>query len=267
MAYAQDMVSRYDEDYEDLGVGTLYYNHGLDSLDQAAFPGGEKAMYDFVMDQFRWPPRSFEADFAGTVLVQFIVEPDGSLSHVWIKRDLGFGTGDEVKRVVSNMPKWSPARYHGAAVRSLCILPVKLVLNKEWSYSDTIAFGLQSVERDFYDSILDDVFLYSDDSTSLTLAVGEWDDKRIIFKLDVKTNNRKSPLYDNGEITYRGIAELKEGDLESDEDENGISNFVDEYVYQGLIYLAIRFKVDDHSLVTLVSNNPLIDFRPVLTKK
>lgn len=69
MAYAQDTVSRFDEDYEDLGVGTLYYNHSLDSLDQAVFSGWEKAMYDFVMDQFRWPPRSFEA--RGTSMIQF----------------------------------------------------------------------------------------------------------------------------------------------------------------------------------------------------
>ena len=58
------------------------------------------------------------------------VEKDGSVTNVMIKRDIGHGVGDEVKRVVKTMPKWKPATYKGEPVALQHILPVAFNLHQ-----------------------------------------------------------------------------------------------------------------------------------------
>ncbi len=54
-----------------------------------------------------------------TVTVHFIVNTDGSLSDIGIEQDPGYGTGNEVLRLMSKSPSWAPALYNGRPVKSL----------------------------------------------------------------------------------------------------------------------------------------------------
>ncbi|MNY56007.1 Gram-negative bacterial tonB protein [compost metagenome] len=63
----------------------------------------------------------------GVVEVSFIVEKDGSLSNVEIKKDLKYGTGQAAVDVIKNYPeKWRPGVQNGHTVRVAYTLPIRL---------------------------------------------------------------------------------------------------------------------------------------------
>ncbi|MFN3754772.1 energy transducer TonB [Flavobacterium sp.] len=63
----------------------------------------------------------------GDVLVNFIVEKDGSLSNIKILKGLDDETDNEIYEVLKNSPKWKPAEQSGEKVR--CIMPLFLTIN------------------------------------------------------------------------------------------------------------------------------------------
>lgn len=77
------------------------------------FPGGEKAMKDFIYER----TRKAAGRQQGQVLVRFLVEEDGTLSHVKITRSEGDFLDNEARRIVSEMPKWQPAMSEGKPVK------------------------------------------------------------------------------------------------------------------------------------------------------
>lgn len=95
---------------------------------QAAFPGGQQALMQYLHDNIKYPAQARETGTQGKVYVTFVVERDGSLTDVKILRDIGSGCGDEAIRVVKSMPKWTPAKQRGKAVRQQFNLPVAFTL-------------------------------------------------------------------------------------------------------------------------------------------
>lgn len=95
-----------------------------------SFPGGTDSLVKFLSTNLRYPKLAIDKGIEGRVYVEFIVNPDGTLSHINLKDgyDIGGGCGAEAIRVVSSMPRWSPGMQHGLAVPVSMILPVKFSL-------------------------------------------------------------------------------------------------------------------------------------------
>jgi len=93
------------------------------------FSGGEDEMYKYLAANIKYPQEARELGIQGKVYIEFVIEPDGSVSHITVKRGIGSGCDEEAARVVSSMPKWNPGKQNGQAVRVLLTLPVKFVLN------------------------------------------------------------------------------------------------------------------------------------------
>lgn len=91
--------------------------------------GGQTAMMQFLSKNLQYPAEAMEKNVQGTVYVSFIVEKDGSISNVVLKRDIGSGCGEEAVRVVKMMPKWTPGKQKGKEVRTQFVLPVTFKLN------------------------------------------------------------------------------------------------------------------------------------------
>ena len=85
-------------------------------------------MYAFIGSHLRYPPMAAGEGIEGTVYIAVVVERDGTLSNIEIKRDIGGGCGQEAVRVVNMMPRWQPARYNGRTVRSRQMLEIKFEL-------------------------------------------------------------------------------------------------------------------------------------------
>ena len=93
-----------------------------------SFPGGEEAMYQFLADHIEYPATARENNITGTVYVTFVVEKNGKITNVVVKRDIGGGCGAEVVRVVNMMPRWKAATQKGKPVRCQFSLPVNFKL-------------------------------------------------------------------------------------------------------------------------------------------
>lgn len=97
--------------------------------DQPSFPGGDAALMQYLTNNLRYPTMAREAGIQGTVFVTFVVERDGSITDVRVLRGVGGGLDEEAVRVVRNMPRWTPGRQRGQAVRVQFNLPIRFVLN------------------------------------------------------------------------------------------------------------------------------------------
>ena len=82
-----------------------------------------------MVDNLSYPQEALDEGIQGTVYVSFIVEKDGSISHIKVLRDIGGGCGEEAMRVVALMPKWEPGTQRGKPVRVQFNMPVKFTLS------------------------------------------------------------------------------------------------------------------------------------------
>lgn len=96
--------------------------------ESAMFPGGQEELMKYISENLRYPQQAREIGTQGLVYVTFVVERDGSLTDIKILRDIGAGCGEEAVRIVKTMPKWTPAKQRGKAVRMQFNLPVKFSL-------------------------------------------------------------------------------------------------------------------------------------------
>ena len=93
-----------------------------------SYPGGEQKLMEYVAKNIKYPQIARETGIQGRVYVNFVVEPDGSVSNVSVLRGIGGGCDEEAVRVVKGMPKWKPGKQRGKAVRVSYMLPVNFKL-------------------------------------------------------------------------------------------------------------------------------------------
>lgn len=98
--------------------------------EQPEFPGGEKAMNQFIKDNLKYPNEDNENELRGTVYLNFVVEKDGSITNIKVLRSLGNGYDEEAIRIVNAMPKWKPGKHRGELTRAYFILPISFNFKK-----------------------------------------------------------------------------------------------------------------------------------------
>ena len=97
--------------------------------ENAQFPGGDEACMKWLAEHLKYPSICQEQGVQGRVFVSFVVNKDGSIVDVEIKRSPDPNLSKEDERVVKSMPKWKPARQGNRTVRSRFNLPVMFRLN------------------------------------------------------------------------------------------------------------------------------------------
>ena len=95
------------------------------------FPGGDSAIYMFICMNLSYPDVAREQKIEGKVLLSFVIEKDGSVSNIKKIIDIGGGCGDAAVEMLSNMPRWKPARYLGKPVRFEFQLPLVFQLDSD----------------------------------------------------------------------------------------------------------------------------------------
>ncbi|MBS1581282.1 MAG: energy transducer TonB [Bacteroidetes bacterium] len=96
--------------------------------EQPDFPGGMAQMYAYLKKTTKYPDMEFEAGIQGKVYVEFVVDKDGSVEEVKVKRGVSPGLDKEALRAVQSMPKWSPGKMNGKAVKCRFTIPVDFKL-------------------------------------------------------------------------------------------------------------------------------------------
>ncbi len=92
------------------------------------FPGGITKLMNYIATTIKYPTEARKAKIQGKVFVNFIIEKDGSVSHVKVLRGIGHGCDEESMRVVENMPRWIPGEQKGKPVRVSFNIPIKFSL-------------------------------------------------------------------------------------------------------------------------------------------
>ena len=88
------------------------------------FPGGMEALFKYMAENMKYPEDAKKQQVEGRVLVQFIVETDGSVSNTEVLMRVFPSLDAEAVRVISGMPKWIPGKQNGKVVRVKYTIPV-----------------------------------------------------------------------------------------------------------------------------------------------
>lgn len=93
------------------------------------YPGGDAALMQYLSSNIHYPAVAAENGVQGRVVVGFVVERDGSITDVNVMRSVDPSLDREAVRVVKNMPRWTPGKQNGSAVRVKYQVPVAFRLN------------------------------------------------------------------------------------------------------------------------------------------
>lgn len=94
----------------------------------AQFPGGTAECFKFIEENLKYPTEAVAKKIEGRVLVQFIIDKDGSVTEAKVFRGIHPLLDQEAIRVVSSMPKWIPGKSKSKVIRSRFTLPVTFSL-------------------------------------------------------------------------------------------------------------------------------------------
>ena len=89
-----------------------------------SFPGGQGALIQYLNSHVKYPVVAQENGIQGRVTISFVVERDGSITDVKVARSVDPSLDKEAARVVSSMPRWTPGKQNGSAVRVKFNVPV-----------------------------------------------------------------------------------------------------------------------------------------------
>ena len=95
------------------------------------FPGGMGECMKWLQANMKYPKEAQDKGEQGRVIVQFIVEKDGSITEVKVARSVSPILDAEALRVISSMPKWKPGMQRGKVVKVKYTMPVMFNLNKD----------------------------------------------------------------------------------------------------------------------------------------
>lgn len=93
------------------------------------FPGGNAALMQYLAKNINYPTIAQENGTQGRVIIQFVVNQDGSIVDAKVARSVDPYLDKEALRVINAMPKWKPGMQRGKPVRVKFTVPVMFRLN------------------------------------------------------------------------------------------------------------------------------------------
>ena len=101
------------------------------------FPGGQTALMQFFSQNIKYPADAKKRGIHGRVIVQYVVEKDGTISGTRIVRSIDAELDAEAIRVVNSMPKWAPGKHKGQVMRVKYTVPVAFRLEEPSAPTET----------------------------------------------------------------------------------------------------------------------------------
>jgi len=83
----------------------------------AEFPGGTRALYNYINKNVRYPVIAQENGIQGRVFVKFVVNERGKVSDAEVLRGPDASLNNEALRVINSLPDFKPGRQRGRAVK------------------------------------------------------------------------------------------------------------------------------------------------------
>jgi len=106
-------------------VGTTAGGTNIIRPEKSAQPvGGNAAFFTWIAANQKYPALARKRHIQAKVPVEFMVQPDGSLTDVRVVQKHGSGLDEEAVRLIKAAPKWEPALYQGKPIKQKMALPV-----------------------------------------------------------------------------------------------------------------------------------------------
>ncbi len=93
------------------------------------YPGGQSALMEFIKTEIKYPREAQSRGMQGKVFISFVINKSGAVEQPKVIRSVDSLLDAEGLRVVSRMPKWTPATYQGKAVDFQYTIPINFQLN------------------------------------------------------------------------------------------------------------------------------------------
>lgn len=115
--WVEYVTKKYGKEPEDLTIYT--------EPDEAPmFPGGMEGLKTFISKNVRYPDYCRKNEIEGRVIVQFVINKDGSISDAEVVKSVDKFLDKEALRVISSMPTWKPGMKDGRDVRTRSTMPI-----------------------------------------------------------------------------------------------------------------------------------------------
>ncbi|MEJ6980918.1 energy transducer TonB [Pedobacter sp. P351] len=125
---SMELISMPAEEQNPKDTSGVYNQASVELMPE--YPGGVNKFLQWVGSNYKFPKAAAEAEISGRMIVQFVVEKDGTLTDIKVPRDLGFGTGEAAKKLLAQSAKWKPGVQNGKPVRVQYTLPLMLRVPK-----------------------------------------------------------------------------------------------------------------------------------------
>lgn len=118
----KDTEAEYAPAQADLGDNPFNF-HTVEDLPK--FPGGAVELMKWLTKNLRYPSDAQRKKKEGKVVVQFIVNKDGTMSDLKVVKSAQYASLDrEALRVMRLMPKWTPGVQNDKPCRTMVCIPV-----------------------------------------------------------------------------------------------------------------------------------------------
>jgi protein TonB len=114
------------EHYTSTGQDTIY---SLPFMEKAYFPGGEKALFQFISNNIKYPEVALAERASGRVIIRFVIDTTGKVKDPEIVKYLHPELDKEAMRIIKLMPKWAPGIQYGEIADTYCNFPVLFKTN------------------------------------------------------------------------------------------------------------------------------------------
>ena len=105
-----------------VGTEVVYSPNSIDFMPEPV--GGAAAWNKFLSKNLHFPAVAQEEGVGGKVFLSFIIEKDGTLSHITVDHPAGHGFDEEALRVLKLAKAWTPGRQNGQPVRVKYSIPI-----------------------------------------------------------------------------------------------------------------------------------------------
>ena len=106
-------------------IGTAPNGAAIIRPEKSAQPvGGNAAFFAWIAANQKYPDLARKRHIQAKVPVEFVVQPDGSLTDMRVVQKHGSGLDEEAMRLIKTAPKWEPATYQGKPIKQKMTLPV-----------------------------------------------------------------------------------------------------------------------------------------------
>lgn len=93
------------------------------------YPGGQTAMYKFLVDNIKFPEIALDNRIQGKIYVQFTIDSTGDIKNVKILKGVHSSLDKEVIRAIQMMPCWQPAQRGNEYINVTYTVPINIYLN------------------------------------------------------------------------------------------------------------------------------------------